>query len=406
MSHGAGRKVDHLYRQLTPLERARLMARLWRENNQGEMARLRDSVSREQAETYNRSVRILCRLLDPGALLAELLLRSAERDVALLLHFLTLRYEQQSRRYALLLFWELLGYPITGSEYRALIKAERQCLETLDDFARYIGDTFSIDDAGEVCSAVANWLKEVPEDTGDDEALRQVRALLNNAVEAGQLPQPKSTPKAPALPWGTLCDWLHQSDGSAYEPYPPDYHIPALELLGALMPRWDVRPDSEAEAVHARREEIVNALASVAGLPWKTRLHPHPHKNAAQRQRDAKKMEAMNPWLSDNKTLEAVQTLGRRHGELRNHLQVLREVLETIQREDFGGEDLLLPKVRSLLDKAQEEIEGFAEWWKRAGEAFGMIASGGKWPELSDFQGEDEEALRSMYRSLLRQGDD
>ncbi|MBI4302172.1 MAG: hypothetical protein HY664_06170 [Chloroflexi bacterium] len=390
--------------RLTPLERARLMARLCREENEAEMARIRDSVPWEHTKAYNRAVHVLARLVNPGALLVELVLKSAECDMLLLNNLLSLRYEQQSRRYALHEFWQLLGYPITESEYRALIETERGQLELLDDFARYITDTFSVDDAGEVCPPVATWLGEVPEDTGDDEALRQVRAIIDGAVEGGELPQPKSMRK-PALPWGTLSNWLHRKDATACEPYPPDYYVPALEFLGALMARWDVRPDSEAAAVNARRDEIVNVLAYVAGLSLERGLDPRPHKSEAQRRRALKKMEPMNPWLPYNQTVEAMQALGRRHGHLRNHLQVLNEVLEAIRREDFGGEDPLLPVVRSLLAQAQKELEDFAEWWQLAGERFGMAASGDKWPAIHDFQGEDREELHAKYMALFQRDD-
>lgn len=78
------RTLRELYRRLTPVERARLLAQAMRQGDSHQILLLRDAVPRYDAATYERSARFLLRLHFPlGAVLTGMLYR-AQRDLAYL----------------------------------------------------------------------------------------------------------------------------------------------------------------------------------------------------------------------------------------------------------------------------------------------------------------------------------
>jgi hypothetical protein len=208
-----------------------------------------------------------------------------------------------------------------------------------------------------------------------------VRALLDAAVSAGELPAPVETPAGPALPWGPFTDWLHQREPAGYEPYSPDWHVAAVEMLRGLFCRWDVRPDEEAEQVRRRRAEIVRTLAGLAGLGAEQIPPADPPDSREEWERQRAAMQAAWPWtLSADETAE-VQAVAAFYGDIRRETLALLAAVEAVQREEFGGEDPLRPRYRAELDALQAAEQSMTAGW---GEGAGPYLCGDDWPALPE----------------------
>jgi hypothetical protein len=388
-----------LYAGLGPTERARLLARLNREDHPDEIDRLRRSTPQEQASTYNRCIDVLGELHGPLPPLLGLIAYRAQRNQLALSIAMLVRLLRLERLHVLFDVWTLVAYPITESEYRGLIGQERAEPWSLDDFALHICDTYGEEDAAGLCEAMAAWMRDVPEDTTEDEARQQVRALLDAAVRRGELPKPKRTKGGPSLPWGMLSDWLERRELSDYRPRDPGYHVPTLELLGALNATWEVRPDGEAEAVRARREQIVTTLARAARIPMECLTTPHPPRSRAERERAEREAERAWPWSPSGEVLDGAREFGRRHAGIRGELAAVEEVLDKIRDEEFGGEDPLSPELHAMLEQARRDVADFAPMWEQAGGVFG---GDGPWPQEPEGDAETREALAAMLKGRLQ----
>ncbi len=79
-------------------------------------------------------------------------------------------------------------------------------------------------------------------------------------------------------------------------------------------------------------------------------------------------------------------------------------VLDTIQREDFGGEDPLLPEARQKLEDAwqhERELEGV---WANVGKALGAeVLDSEPWPPLPEPAPEREEFYRTRLLDVMRE---
>src|SRR5215207_7038809 len=82
------RRADALYASLTPQERARMLARLWREHNGLELDRLRETIPDATAgAAYNRVVTLLRNLNGPMLLASLAALRNGlQADACALIH--------------------------------------------------------------------------------------------------------------------------------------------------------------------------------------------------------------------------------------------------------------------------------------------------------------------------------
>jgi hypothetical protein len=195
--------LDQLYGALLPTERARMMARINRTEAYDELRRVRDTLPGSQAHAYNHLLAILKALHTPLANDLFGLVVGAERDNARIGAVIIGACEERVRRYSLGDVWKLVPYPVTKSEYAALVALERGRLEPLAAFAWFVAQAGADDD----------WRPEVItvlEAEVEDEwaCQRAVAALLEAAVTAGTLPTPTGTTEGPAQPWGVLCDWL------------------------------------------------------------------------------------------------------------------------------------------------------------------------------------------------------
>src|SRR5581483_7146712 len=262
----APQKMAALYAGLTLPERLRLYASLVRSCDLPELTRLRESTPSDHAAAWNHCaciVRGMSRL--PPTLTA--LQFAAQRDEEALAAATASVYQDRLRWLSLWDIWKLVAYPVTEREYQTIIALERERLEPLAAFAQYLADSGPAEDAQarQWHPAVVTWLAGSQAES-DDAAAAEALALLETMRQRGDLPEPVTSPDGPALPWGILADWL-EPERQDYTPYGPDYHVPCVQVLGGLMARWEIRPESEHDQVWARREQICATVATIAQLP-------------------------------------------------------------------------------------------------------------------------------------------
>ncbi len=387
------RKIGNLYANLTPQERVRLTARLFREHNREEMGRLRDATPPEHANVYNRAVGLLRTLTSPVSDWITASHLGMERD-RLMLQYVALHSSHRWLTHARLAdVWKLVTYPVTESEYRAIVELERGELEPLEDFTQYILETWD-PDSNDLRGDVQAWLREAPDETEmtDTEARQALKRLMAAAIERGELPEPERTQDGPALPRGTLYDWLHGTTPDTYKPHYPDHAIPAIGRLfgGNFGAKWEIRPDSDADTVRERRGELLKAFLSLAGVhhPERAALTSlDPPLTRAERER-AKKLadNVRDAWDGHDQSTEAAVASARSHARQRAQLYAIVAAIETIQRDDFGGEDPLLPEIREALEEALTEAANIQAVWEYANHAIGSFrlreAMGLPWGKL------------------------
>jgi hypothetical protein len=239
---------------------------------------------------------------------------------------------------------------------------------SLDDYAGFVADTFDADWPGELHPAIAAWLRDVPEETPDDEALRQVRALLEAAIERGEVPTPEQTNDGPVLSWGVLHDWCERTTPESYRPYPPAFHVPALELLWGDDAEWDIHPDHEAAVVKARRDALMATFrgilqdASTIDAEDLVKLTLEPPSTFEEQERAAEPVGDLAPW-SIRRVRDDIRTISAGHAIRRAEVQAYVEAIDRFQRDEFGGEDPLDPLMRALLTDTLATEQRFEQTW-------------------------------------------
>jgi len=375
------RKVGKLYENLTPIERIRLMAQLSREHNPTEMDHLRDATPIEHAQSYNRALGLL-RVLNgntPDWFTAFHL--GMERDRFRLQHASSTaaaRWLIRSNAYGI---WELIPYPVTASEYRAIARLERAELHSIEEYGEHIWGGNPTDLRPELAAINQEYREEMSEEE-KDALWDRFYSCFTEAIERGDLPKPKRRRKPRGakidtedglwLPNGALSDWAEGTSEDTYEPLPPGFSIPVIGKLfdNDMQAKWDIYPDSEAEDVKARRSKIRDVFAGF--LPV-SRIDPSrlpsfdPPLTAKERERSRKLTETLwNEWDKSDDLAEIALDAAKTHAVHRAQLEDLITAIDTVIREDFGGEDPLWPEVRAVTERAQEEAARFDETWDNA----------------------------------------
>jgi hypothetical protein len=432
------RKLDALYAGLTPTERTRLLARLWRSHDRRELDRLRATIpNAAAAAAYTRTVRTLRTVHTsmPATLLA--LKNGIERDTWLLFFFYDLEADRRRTRLGLHRLWGLLRYPVTESEYGALVAMERTEPTPLAVYADVLAD-YDGSEPG-LHPDVAALLRRLPDElrreiddehgmpqapgSGEEalqEEIRRARAVAGRlsaviaaAIARGDLPEPQPTTEGPSLPWGTLKDWGEGTTAETYEPFGPGYHVPALGLLGGDVALWDRRPDGDAEAVTARRGALLEVMADLGGPAGTvddepTTLTLEPPATLEERERERAREQVERLWPRGAPVRDDVRALAAAHAGLRAQLGAYAEAIARFQREEFGGEDPLDPMVRTLLDLAWSRERRYEEIWNGVTDLLApIIDDGGEaWPPPLDNEvlcrelgAETEEHLRGEWNA-------
>lgn len=405
MSATTNRKMGKLYEGLNERERVRMLAKLARAHDTREMDRLRDATPMAHADAYNRALGLLRTLNGNLPDWLTIFHMGMQRDRFRLQHVLSEMAQRTLQQFAFPNVWKLIAYPVTESEYRALVEMERAEPYPLDAYAERLAEMES--DKPGLNPQIAEFLQHLPpeltlrrfdtdewetwraspeyeqDDQEQDriygELTRQLLALIEAAIEAGELPKPKRTKGERSLPTGVLSDWSEGTTPETYKPLGPSYFVPALQLLGGDFAKWEIHPDDEADTVKKRRREILAALLPLTGRHNQLRdaiEHIEPPSTATQREAAHKYADELHETRNaENALIEIAFESAIVHGTHRAQLDSLAEALAIIQQEDFYGEDPLWPETRAQLETAQEEGNRFQGLWDDAN-SLGELRSG------------------------------
>lgn len=182
-------QVPDEFAALTRSDRVRLLARFARAKQQGQLHRLWDNTPEGERDAYKRALDRFNALNEPLAALLDSI-RFAIECEAVAVREIYRHYHCDWDSKAIEQAWALLGYPVTETEYRTIVKLELgeplSDLEPycLDDFAGYLDRNFSAEDAEVLCTPIAEWMCS-DEATGDDEAVAHLRAIIDAAIVLG-----------------------------------------------------------------------------------------------------------------------------------------------------------------------------------------------------------------------------
>lgn len=374
MSATTNRKIGKLYEGLNERERVRMMAKLSREHKPDELARLRDATPPEHAAAYNRALGMLRAI--SGIVSAWITAASFAMDAntfALTAAIRDTARDWQERR-RLIEAWKLTPYPVTESEYRAIVQRERAELYPLAEYPERLIEWGH----PHLNPAVAAYLAEDPKPGEDDSSTATyagVIAIIEAAIKRGELPKPKRSKGERSLPLGVLADWGEGTTQATYEPAPPGFAVPAIEELfaGGMNAKWDIRPDAEAELVKERREELRDIFLLLSGAPrteWEQLASLDPPLTEAEYTRASKQAsELYERWFQSTREAEIAAAAAIRHAGEVAELESIAGALAVIQQEDFYGEDPLWPETRAKLEATKAKAKTFAELWTMAGES-------------------------------------
>lgn len=403
MATTVNKKMGKLYESLTPKERARMLAKLAREGNRLEIERLRNATPPEHSSAYNRALGFLRTLNGNLPDWLSIFHVSMERDRYRFNLGAIEHVRRTMRRLQLGAVWKLVSYPVTESEYRALVKMQRAEPWELEGYAEHLAELEGNEPG--LNPAIAELLQNLPPDLQrirgvwtpvheildpekerDEEAYRddhrraaeiqhRILALMEAAIERGELPKPKRKDGELTLPEGTLKDWGEGTTPDTFEPYAPDHFVPGIDEFfsgGVMLGRdeWEIHPDSEAEAVKARRETMRTALLELAGVP-----HPQwdrfpsfdpPLTSAARRKAEKLAATLHDEWFEQGDFAALILAAAETHAVMRAQLEGIAQAIETLTRDEFGGEDPLMPETRATLEAAQEEAATFVKLWQQS----------------------------------------
>lgn len=397
MSATANRKMGKLYEGLNERERVRMLAKLARAHDTSEMDRLRNATPMAHADAYNRALGLLRTLNGNLPDWLTIFHMGMQRDRFRLQHVLSEMAQRTLQQLALPNIWKLIAYPVTESEYRVLVELERAEPYELDAYAQRFVEMDGDELVG-LNPHIAEFLQHLPadlklhrfdsdeweawraspeyeqEDQEQDriygELTRQLLALIEAAIAAGELPKPKKTKGEPSLPLGVLSDWGEGTTPETYKPLGPSYFVPVLQLLGGDFAKWEIHPDDETDTVKERRRDMLAALLPLTGRHNQLRdaiEHLEPPKTAAQREAAQKHADELHETRNaESALIEIAFESAIVHGTHRAQLEGLAEALAIVQQEDFYGEDPLWPETRAQIETAQEEGKRFDGLWQDA----------------------------------------
>jgi len=322
-------RLDRLYPALTAKERALLVLRAWK-GDQQEDAAVRRTMPQSQALDFNYYIHLM---------------NAANLDLRKYIAVLNLTATQLGLKHAWLAslqlwgirVWELATYivlhtnePIIESEHRRLVEEARAEMVPVAELAEVLVEGYE------------GWSeadKEQAED-GDDEQvvtgkawnrlLAEKKRELTRLVEEGTLAGRRSGRRL-LINNGSFYDWLG-------EPVP-------------VCPDWgkgyDVLPDDQAERVESLKKERLDAQEAISRSPTSPILELLEerlgHQLTERQERWDEAMVALRESLR-----EGIPWCWQ---ELRATETVLAEVAE-----EFDGEDPLLPPVREVLNKTRQDL--------------------------------------------------
>jgi hypothetical protein len=320
-------RLDRLYPALTAKERALLVLRAWKSDEE-EDAQVRRTMPQSQTLDFNHYIHLM---------------NAANRDLGIYIVVLNGIANQLGSKSAWLAslqmwgirVWDLAQYillhtnePITESEHRRLVEEARAEMVPLADLAEALVESYE------------GWTEADMEPGGDDDEevvtdkawngmVAQKKAELTRLVEEGTLAGRRSGRRS-LINAGSFYDWLGQP-------------VPVCPDWGK---GYDVLPDDQAERVESLKKARLRAQEAVSRSPTspiQEFLEEHLGRRVTERQeRWDEAMAALRESLR-----EGVQSSWQ---EVRAVEAVLAEVAEEF------GEDPLLPPVRQVLDKTHQDL--------------------------------------------------
>ena len=322
-------RLDRLYPALTAKERALLVLRAWKAD-QEEDAAVRLTMPQSQARDFNHYVNLM-NAANGGLALYVAALNGIAKEQGLKCAWLASLQMWGTR------VWDLATYialhtnePITANEHRHLVEEGRAEMVPVADLAETLVERYD------------GWTEADMEPGGDDEQVvkdkawgrllaekkRELTRLVQEGVLAG-----KRRGRGLLINNGSFYDWL-----SDPVPVCPDWGI-----------GYDVLPDDQAERVERLKRERLRALEALSRSP------ASPILDFLEEKLGRRVTERQERWD------EAMASLREQLREgvpwCWQEVRAVETVLEEVAAE-FDGEDPLLPLVRQVLDKTREELAG------------------------------------------------
>jgi len=204
-----------------------------------------------------------------------------------------------------------------------------------------------------------------------------------------------------------LSDWAAGTTAETYRPFGPGFAIPALELFPSPGMNYEILPDAEADRVRARRARLRDALLPLGwmhlGIPAEDlgALSFDPPNTI--RERDEARHAVERIWSRSDDVRESLRAVAAQFASKTAEFRVLTDVLETLQREAFGGEDPLDPDIRALVEQTRETARWAEELWAVFLDDLAPHDDGEPWPPALD-DGAYYAELRPRYEERLRAG--
>jgi hypothetical protein len=322
-------RLDRLYPALTAKERALLVLRAWKED-QEEDSQVRRTMPQSQAPDFNHYIHLM---------------NAANLDMGKYIVVLNGMVNQLGLKHAWLAslqlwgtcVWTLAAYialhtnePITKSEHRRLVKKARKEMIPVADLADVLVESYD------------GWTEadmEPVEDPDDGPAVRQKawnRLLAEKKRELGRLVEKgvlagKRSGRRLRIKNGSFYDWLGK---------------PVL-----VCPDWgegyDVLPDDQADRVESLKRERLRAQQVIAKSPISSM------QRLLEEEFGRPVTERQEHW--DEAMAALAESLGEEIPWCWQELRAAETVLEEVA-EAFDGEDPLLPQVREVLDKTRRNL--------------------------------------------------
>ncbi len=382
-------KLDKLYAGLSEIERVRMLAKLSRAHDRVEMDRLRNATPPEQADAYNRALGLLRVLNGQVTDWIALFQIAMERDRLQLQYAISEAARHSLAVLSLSNLWELVPYPVTESEYRAIVKVDRIELRSLNEYMESLWDVGTL--RPELREIVQEYRDADEPSDAEKEAFwkgyeARIAATVRTAIKRGELPKPRRAPKNAVneepgdiwIPAGALTDWAEGTTEETYKPLDPGSCVPILgEVLKGDVAEWEIRSDSEADAVKARREQMRHTFLDLRAIPRVERKRApslDPPLTLNDREGDRKLAEELSrAWSAHHGLALFALDVAQTHATHRAQLEDITAAIEIVCRDDFGGEAPLWAEVRERLEAAQAEAKRFDETWGSANDTMQSV---------------------------------
>ena len=322
-------RLDRLYPALTAKERALLVLRAWKAD-QEEDAAVRRTMPQSQAPDFNHYIHLMnAANLDAGKYIA--VLNGIVTQLGLKSAWLASLQVWGIR------VWDLATYialhtsePITESEHRRLVEKAREEMVPVAELAEVLVEGYE------------GWTEadmEPAEDPDDGPVVRQKawnRLLAEKKRELSRLVQEgvlagKRRGRGLLINNGSFYDWLREA-------------VP-------LFPEWgngyDVLPDDQVDRVASLKKERLQAQEAIAGSPTS------PVRRFLEEELGRRTREPNEHW--DEATAALRESLREGIPWCWQELLAVETVLEEVAQE-FDGEDPLLSPVRDVLDKTRRDL--------------------------------------------------